>query len=66
MAKHKSKMGKYMLLGVTGIIWLLYGLYELLYIAKACPLNCIRVDLLIIWPSLIVITTIAYNKLRQK
>jgi hypothetical protein len=46
-------------LAMTAICWIAYGFYETFYISAYCK-NCdIRVDLLIIAPVLLVLTTVA-------
>lgn len=46
---------------VTGLLWLMYSLYEhLIYFNIACPEGCnIRVDLLLIYPILFVMSVIS-------
>ena len=48
---------------VAAILWLLYGVYEILIgNGVLCDANCnIRVDLLLIWPVLLVATLLARN-----
>lgn len=57
---------------VAAVLWLLYAVYELLMQARVlCSGECnIRVDLLLIYPVLVLFTSIAlisaFNKLRRK
>lgn len=56
------------LIGVTAILWLLYSIYEtLMFLRITCSGDCnIRVDLLLIYPLLIIFTAGALSQIREK
>ncbi len=53
---------------VAGILWLLYAVWEfLIYYGVLCDANCnIRVDLLLFWPLLGIVTLYASNTPDQR
>jgi len=55
-------------IGITGILWLLYGLWEISIMMRiTCSGDCdIRVDLLLIYPVLLVLTIISIVKTFRK